>query len=104
MKNIKFFILISLFLISCGNNNHQWSSETKKDFLDACVQEAITDSDESSAYSYCDCVLNEFMKIYDEESFAKEELKMVMGLPTSEKFSDDFANIVFKCSSKLNNY
>ena len=44
------------------------------------------------------------MKIYDEESFAKEELKMVMGLPTSEKFSDDFANIVFKCSSKLNNY
>jgi len=100
MKNLKLFIIINLFIISCGSNN-EWSSEVKRNFLDGCVEEARIYAEESSAYSYCNCALVEIQKIYDEESFNKEETKMIMGMPTSEKFNNHMADIVIKCSDRL---
>ena len=100
MKNIIKLLFIGLFIISCENNN-KWSAENKRTFLYSCVEEASTYAEESSAYSYCDCCLVEIQKTYDEESFSKEEVKMMMGVATSDKFNNDMANIVIKCSDHL---
>ena len=103
MKNIKFFIITSLLIISCENKNNEWSPEVKRNFLDGCFAEANIHAAESSAYSYCDCALVELQKIFAQEDFTKEELKMAMGLQTSEKFNNAFAEVIVKCANRLKN-
>ena len=87
-------------MISCESNN-EWGAEIKKNFLEACVEEASIYATESSSYSYCDCCLVELQKTYDQESYMKEEAKLLMGLPTSSEFNDNMANTAVQCMRHL---
>ena len=94
MNNNIIKVLAVVVITGCGGG--KWSEETKAVFIDACIEEANSYADKSSSYSYCECCVVELEKIYDEESFQKEEAKILMGLATSEKFNNDMANTVLE--------
>jgi len=96
MKNTLLVLLVSIFIYSCGGG--EWSTQSKNNFLNACVQEAKSYASESQAYSYCNCCLDKLQKIYDEDAFATEEAKMYMGLSTSEEFNQNMAEVVVECA------
>jgi len=99
MKNTLLVLLVSIFIYSCGGGG-EWSSQTKNNFLNSCVQEAKSYASESQAYSYCNCCLDKFQKIYDENTFAEEEAKMYMGL-SNDEFNQNMAKIVVECAVAL---
>jgi len=95
VKKIFIILFMLLFISSCDSSNG-WSADVRSNFLEACVYEASKSVNETIASSYCECSLLEVQKIYSQDSFAKEESKLMFGSP-SEKFVDDMADIAMKC-------
>ena len=88
MKNL--ILITSILLFGCNSNPNEWSDEKQNQFRSNCQQ--LKDA----TIEYCDCVLNNLMLEYNEQTYKIESTEILKN-NTSKKFATSIDAISEAC-------